>query len=411
LKTNIISAPFLLLCDEDFTILRDSSIVYSDEILEVIPIDAAKKRFKDIGFISDSILMPGLINLHTHLEFGSNVATLDYGSFGKWLNSVIKNREVLSSRCDEDVFQKQIDTIIKTGTTTIGEISSFGDDLLPLAKSELRVFFFNEAIGSNPEIIDFLFSNLELRFEESKKFASKRFYPSIAIHSPYSTHPLLVKKALELCQGDELVSAHLLESKEEREWLESSSGFFLEFFERFFGSKSKSNFSLDTFLELFEKQKTIFTHMLELKKDEIKKLNKELHSIATCPRSNRILNNKLLELEDFANKGIKIALCTDGLSSNYSLSLFDEMRGALFGYFDKDVESLSKELLLSATKNSGDICGKNIGEIAVGKKSDFIRIALPDGADERNMANSTILNTNQVMESYIDGKLIYKGNK
>ncbi len=402
-KVKVLAAPYVLACDERFSVYKEYAVVFDTRIIELLPLESAKEKYGEVEYLSDTILMPGLINLHTHLEYGANKATLRYGSFGKWLDSVIESRDALQKSCTESVMQEQIDALIKSGTTTIGEVSSFGEDLESLAKSALRVIYFNEAIGSNPSAIDFLYSNFLARYEASLRYKSGRFYPAIAIHSPYSTHPILVKKVLEHASEETLLSAHFLESESEKEWLDAHTGYFKEFFERFFGISTQANFSAESFMDIFKNKKVLFTHMLEADDELLRRVAKEGHSIVSCPRSNRLLNNKILDLKKLQNLGISTALATDGLSSNASLSMFDELRCALFAYPLEECEEFCRELLLLATSKAGNCAKLGIGELATGKCADMIRITLPSGADETNIASAVVLHTQEALESYVEG--------
>ncbi len=175
--------------------------------------------------------MPGLINAHVHIEFSANKTTLSYGDFMNWLYSVIENREELIGGCDVDCMTKAVDAMLDSGITTFGAISSHGMDLEACANAAQNVIFFNELIGSQAVMADALFDDFLSRLDASKTVKREGFYPAVAIHSPYSVHPVLVKKALAMVKNEGLkLTAHFMESKAEREWLDSSDGDFKKFF-------------------------------------------------------------------------------------------------------------------------------------------------------------------------------------
>ena len=94
----IISANWLITCDENSSIIENGAIVFDDKIIEIDSLENIEKKYSNIEILKlqkNSVLMPGLINSHVHLEFSSNTTTLKYGNFMSWLNSVIKNREDL----------------------------------------------------------------------------------------------------------------------------------------------------------------------------------------------------------------------------------------------------------------------------------------------------------------------------
>ena len=360
-KIKIIKADYILTMDEG-KIVKNGAIAFDSKILEIGDFETLRVKHKECEIIEtapNSLLMPGLINAHTHLEFSSNKSTLKYGSFVEWLKSVIIKRESLMESANTEYISKVIDSMLSSGTTTFGAISSNGYDLEACAASKAKVVFFNEAIGSTPAMVDALYNDFMARYEASKEYASERFFPSIAIHSPYAIHPIFTKKVLEIAKWDKArVSAHLLESEAEREWLDSSSGDMLEFFETFL-KQNKSLISSEEFINDFSEVDTIFTHSLELNDEDKKLLKNSNHSIAHCPVSNRLLNNKKLDLS-IANS-VNVALGTDGLSSNISLNMFDELRAGLNVHENIYINELAEQLITMATRNGAKALKLNNG--------------------------------------------------
>ncbi len=152
----------------------------------------------------------------------------------------------------------------KTGTTTIGAISSYSYDLEACLNSPINTVFFNEVIGSKADMVDTLFADFKSRLENSKKYKRENFIPAIAIHSAYSVHPFLLRETLKLANEDNLtVSAHFLESPEEFEWLHKNEGGFLSFFKNFLGQEEAVTKPME-FLNQFKTVKKLsFTHCVE----------------------------------------------------------------------------------------------------------------------------------------------------
>jgi len=250
----IIRAKYLLLMDENFTILEDKAICFDKSIKEIGDFEELKSRYSDavVEDLKDLVLMPGLINTHVHLEFSDNQADLEFGDFLTWLKSVIQNRDDLLKRCQSDCIDKALDDIKRGGTTTIGAISSFGHDLKSCVKTPLNVVYFNEVLGSTPAAVDIIYNDFLERFEKSLSFKSDSFIPAISIHSPYSTHYILARKVLKDAKDfGMLVSTHFMESQAERDWLDTTDGGFKEFFASFLPDAKPVN-NPDEYLSLFE---------------------------------------------------------------------------------------------------------------------------------------------------------------
>lgn len=402
-------ATWLLTCDENNTIIQEGGIVFDDKIIEIGLFNDLKEKYPNIPSYEatpNSILMPGLINSHVHMEFSANKTTLQYGNFMDWLNSVIENRDVLIEKADNKLIQRKLLGMLKSGTTTIGAISSYGFEMSACIKSAMNVVFFNEVIGTKADMVDTLFTDFSARLKQSMSNKSKRFIPAVAIHSPYSVHPFLLRETLNLAKKDDLsVTAHFLESHEEKEWLERDSGGFLSFFENFLGQTT----SVTTTLEFLNQFKNInhlsFTHCVEANKEELQKIKELKGTINHCPTSNRLLNNKTLDLNKIED--INLSIGTDGLSSNNSLSLFDELRNALMMHTNMNINVLANKLLKAATKGGAQALGLEKGELRKDKDADIILFTLPDEVKkEENLATSIILHTKKVDKTIIGGTYV-----
>jgi len=405
----IISASWVITCDENSSIIKDGAVVFDEKIIEVNTLIEIEKKYPNIQINrlkENSVLMPGLINSHVHLEFSGNSTTLKYGNFYSWLNSVIKYREDLINKANTKLIQTKLEKMKKTGTTTIGAISSYSFDLEACLQSSLNTVFFCEVIGSKGDMIDTLFADFKSRLNNAKKFASKNFIPAIAIHSPYSVHPFLVRETLNLARSENLaVSSHFLESREEFEWLHKDDGSFLEFFKNFLNQEKAVSKPME-FLNLFSNIKNLsFTHCVEASNEDLEKIKNLGASINHCVTSNRLLNNTKLDLDKLGD--IPFTIGTDGLSSNNSLSMFDELRNALMAHYDKNVTQFSTELIYAATVNGARALGLKKGTLSKNFDSDMIYFTLPDEIkDKEDLCMQVILHTKFVDNTIIGGEYV-----
>jgi cytosine/adenosine deaminase-related metal-dependent hydrolase len=399
----IISADYILTCNEKFEILKDKAICFEKDILDIDKTENLSKKYPKAEVLElpkNSVLMPGLINPHVHLEFSANKTSLKYGSFITWLNSVIEKRDDLLSTCNDEIIEKQLKIMQKSGTTSLGAISSFGNDFEACLKSPQRVVFFTEVLGSRPDSVDVLFEDFKSRLKVSEDNKNERLTPAISIHSPYSTHPILAKNALDIARKNGyVVSTHFMESVAEREWLDNGKGEFNDFFNNFApNAKPMSNPS--EFIELFKGCKTLFTHCVQANEHEIKKIKKIGGNITHCPVSNRLLGIGRLEIENIDKTMLNLG--TDGLSSNISLSLWDEMRMALMLHHKGNLEKLAPLLLKMVTSNASNALNLNAGEIKKGKFADFIVCEID--SDEKSLPLNLILQTKFTKATYVAGE-------
>jgi cytosine/adenosine deaminase-related metal-dependent hydrolase len=401
-----INSRYILTCNKSNDILENHSIVYDKKIVDILPTKELLNKYPNIetkDTNEHTIIIPGLINTHVHLEFSKNRTTLEYGDFVSWLKSVIINRDELIERVDEAYLSRVLDDMLNSGTTAIGAISSYGFEISACKKSPIRTTLFNEALGSKPDMIDDLYSLFRARLEDTKYIADERFTPAIAIHSPYSIHPILTKKVLQDAKdNDLLLTTHFMESPAEREWLENSQGDFLDFFKNFLAT-DKSLIKPIEFLKQFESHKTLFVHNTVATKDELSFIKNSNSSLVHCPVSNRFLTNLSLDLGLVDELGLEYSIGTDGLSSNISLSMFDELRAAMFTHTNQDINSLATKLLHSATNLGAKALGIDSGEISIGKNADFLEIDLPSTCEQISLATNIILHTKKPTSVTIGG--------
>jgi cytosine/adenosine deaminase-related metal-dependent hydrolase len=385
---------------------KNKAIAFDESIQAIDNLEILKQCYPKAEVIhttSPSVLYPSFTNTHVHLEFSANKTSLHYGKFMPWLDSVITKREDLVGKCNNTLMMQECKNMMRSGISLFGAISSFANELEVCEKSPQRVVFFNELIGSNASVADMLYNDFLERLKASASFpASSHIYPAIAIHSPYAVHPIIIQKAVNLAKKDNLVlSAHFLESPEEREWLEKGQGAFKIFFEKYFNTSIPVS-TIDEFIHAFDSYPTHFTHCTQATEKELDYLASKGHSIAHCPRSNRYLGCGRLPIETLK---LPYSIATDGLSSNDSLNLFDELRATLMLHNHLDINTLANDLIHAITAQSADILGINCGKLQVGKLADFALITLPEFPQrEEELALWTILHTKEVEALYIGGK-------
>jgi cytosine/adenosine deaminase-related metal-dependent hydrolase len=383
------------------------SVAFDKTIKKIAPFDELIEEFPNAKVTTlreNSLLMPGLINAHVHIEFSGNKTELSYGDFMGWLYSVIENREDLINDCGKECMKQAVDNMLDSGITTFGAISSHGMDLEVCENAAQNVVFFNELIGSQATMADALFGDFLSRVDASKAVKREGFHAAVAIHSPYSVHPILIKKALDIVKNEKLkLTAHFMESEAERNWLDKSDGDFKEFFENLLKQNSCVSDSKE-FLEHFNGHNALLTHVSNANKDELETISANKHTVIHCPISNRLLGNKTLDIKNLDDKNIRWIVATDGLSSNYKLDLFEEMKMSLFMHSDAPLLEFANALIRGVTIDAAEALGLNTGEITEGKNADMIIIDL-DKEPNEELAIHLILHRYNISKVYINGEL------
>ncbi|MCV6607362.1 MAG: metal-dependent hydrolase [Campylobacterales bacterium] len=407
----ILAADYILLMDRNFTVLENGGVVFDEKIIDYSDdVEDLKRVYQtaEVQYLGkNSVLLPGFINSHVHLEFSANKTTLNYGSFMTWLDSVMENRDELMSKCGDSCMELALANMLKSGVTSLGAISSFGKDMEACVKTPQKVVYFSELIGSSMASADALFADFKERVDNSMGKKGDSFFPAVAIHSPYSVHPIVLNKGLEVAKENTMpVSAHFMESPSERKWLDSGTGEFKAFFQKFLNTDTPVTDS-KRYLDSFDGVNVLFTHCVNINDEELSKLASLGATVVHCPVSNRLLGVGKLDLEKLKNNEIPFVVGTDGLSSNTSLSILDEIRTALMVHTDLDLNLLAKDLLKGVTSIPARSLGLNCGEIKEGLDADLISFILPDVlSDNSTIASSIILHLKEAENIFINGEKI-----
>ena len=398
----ILRAKWVLVCDENFKILKDGAIVFDEKIIEVCAFASAARKYPQAEILdfSGDIAMPAFINPHVHLEFSANKGTLRYGDFLDWLGSVIASRQQLDAAARGRLIVEQIAAMMRSGVGTIGEISSFGGEAEACAQSGIRTVFFNEILGASKDAVAENISKFKERFERSKAFASSLFIPAVSVHSPYSTHPQITKFATRLARENGLaISTHFMESAYERKWLRTGRGKLKTWLAKFNPTPAPF-YSPRSFVAHFSGLRTLFTHCVWV--DDFSIFDPKLHSITHCARSNRLLSKRRLSFKKLLASGLNYNIATDGLSSNFSLSFLDELRANLMMHDELDLAELARALILGATKNAAAALGLNLGELKAGKLAD-IAVFESIECEQSQLALQLILQSKNAKSLFIEG--------
>ena len=398
----ILRAKWVLVCDENFKILKEGAIVFDEKIIEVCAFASVARKYPQAEILdfSGDIAMPAFINPHVHLEFSANKGTLRYGDFLDWLGSVIASRQQLDAAARGRLIAEQIVAMMRSGVGTIGEISSFGGEAEACAQSGIRTVFFNEILGASKDAAAENILKFKERFERAKALASSLFIPAVSVHSPYSAHPQITEFATKFARENGLaISTHFMESAYERQWLRTGRGKFKTWLAKFNPTPAPF-YSPQSFVAHFSGLRTLFTHCVWV--DDFSIFDPKLHSITHCARSNRLLSKKRLSFKKLLASGLNYNIATDGLSSNFSLSFLDELRANLMMHDELGLAELARALLLGATRNAAAALGLNLGELKEGKLAD---IAVFEGieCEQSQLALQLILQSKNAKSLFIEG--------
>ncbi len=381
MENYLISAAIILPVSEQP--LTESSVAVSNGLIEDIgkTKDLSKKygTYKNIN-LGNGILLPGFINCHTHLELGWTKNLIEEVSdFTEWLKQLLKVKsEYTNMRMIRDSVREGISELVGSGVSTVGEISSYdSSDLELLHRSGLRTVLFREIVDSNSKLLD------NYKFGKINDLIETRPF----LHAPYSCSPELISRVIDICMETNIpFSIHLAESEEEVKFVRNETNEFEKTIYKIIGktpfrrhtSTSPLNYIIDGFKKV-ENTRMTAVHMVQVGQEDVLRIKSHDIGVVVCPRSNIMLGVGEPPLDLYKNIE-RLGIGTDGLSSNYNLDFFEELR-----CFNKIAEQIDPEHSSRHTVNAATLGGARslfiedrTGSIESGKFADLLFIRTSD---------------------------------
>ncbi|MEA3466195.1 MAG: amidohydrolase family protein [Thermodesulfobacteriota bacterium] len=378
----------------------------------------------------DAILLPAFVNAHTHLElshyFQWNTAwaektgkDVDLGAGAGFVDWILRLIQVKIDRgTDIEQYRQAWHTGLQqafaTGTGQLGDILAT-TDLAAEAAHHLLGRCFIEVIGQDP-----IRANRQLQQVEDSIDLWPDAHFGAAPHSFYSLSYELLKLCYRQCNtysGGQPIrtSIHIAESPDEVEFLATSSGPIADQLYPFVGLQQHVPAPRNIrSLQLLEQvgglhADTLLVHGVHLNQQEITQVAAAGCSMVLCPRSNAQLNVGVAPAAQYLRAGVPLALGTDSLASNDSLSLWDEMEFAL-GWFNGDLspQQLLHMCTLGGARALHGDCGNNgvsSGQLAVGAPATF-QVVQPGSLPSLNQIYPFLCRSgrsNEVQHVVVDG--------
>lgn len=364
-----------------FPPIRDGYLIIKNgKITSIGKISNLKKKdFKKTIDCSHHIVMPGLINPHTHLELSNIKGKIKRDtSFTHWIKSL--TNEILSWKEEdyESSINKGIDELIFSGVTTIGDISRTGLSYEIFDERGLRGIVFLEVLGFHPSIEKERMGFLKKKIRPIDK--DKRVNFGVSPHSPYSVTPDLFKEGYQVAfQHGAPIAIHCSETEEELEFVEKGRGEIrnmLEDFGLWDNHWSAPRISPIAYLNRMGVLKNIIgVHINLLKDGDLALLESNHVKVVCCLGSNQWFNReKICPIDLLLKKGISVSLGTDSLASNDSLNFFVEMRLAKKVFPKLSYQQIIEMVTIKGAKALS--LDEKIGSFEKDKEADIISVDL-----------------------------------
>lgn len=353
-------------CDQ----VADGGVAISgDSLVAAGPTEAllAEYTAEDVVDCSGQIIMPGLVNTHTHMPMTLLRAMADDLRLDVWLMGYMMptEREFVTPEFCRLGTQLSCAEMIRGGTTLFADMYYFEADIAEAtAQAGLRAVCGQSIMKfPSPDADSYEQSLAYTRQFIQDWLGHPLIVPSVAPHAPYTCTDEILKACTELAlEFDVLLQIHILETRQEAD--ESWEAFEKKVVERV------------AELGVF-RAKTIAAHCVHVDSEEIRLLHKHGVAVAHNPTSNLKLASGIAPIKEMLERGVRLSVGTDGAASNNDLDMFEEMRLAalLVKGATYDPTALpAREALLMATRWGAEALhlGDITGSLVAGKRADLI---------------------------------------
>jgi 5-methylthioadenosine/S-adenosylhomocysteine deaminase len=389
-------------------IKKDSILIENDKIVEI----SDKISYKDADTVIDGynkLVIPGLVNSHTHLSMTLMRGLADDIPLNKWLNNYIWPLEakLTGEHCYAGALLGCVE-MIKSGTTTFNDMYFFMDEVAKAVdKAGLRCLLSHGMIDlGNGE-------KREKEFKESKRIIKKchntsngRIKVALGPHTPYTcSKELLMWVRKNADKYGVNIHIHVGETLNEVEKIMN-----------LYGSRPFEYLDSIKFL----KEDVIAAHAVWLSDDEIEIIDRRNTKISHNPVSNMKLASGIAPVSKMINEGISLSLGTDSAASNNNLDMFEEMKiAALLQKLNENDPTVlpAEKVFKMATIGGASALGldSDIGTIEVGKKADIVLIDIKSAnlTPFRNPYSHIVYSANgpDVDSVICDGTLLMKNKE
>ncbi len=389
---------FLITQNAKRDILENVDVLIEDDRIKAIGRNLGKLDKKHID-CSKKIVMPGLVNTHTHLGMHSLRGLCDDAELHDWLGIVTKAERKLT---DKEVLantEAGLREAIRFGTTCVY-------DSYRLAEERARLFqklgmrgCLSSTIREKKDI-----ATAERFIKRMQQEDASLLKPIVAAHAIFSTDEAILKSVIALSEKYNVMRRlHVGETRKERFDIQQKTG------------KLPIEY-LDSigFLD----GKTLLVHCIWLTKGEIRLIARSKTKVSHNPISNmKLASGGVMPLVEMMQEGVVVGLGTDSVVSNNNLDLFEELKVTplLHKQHRWDPKVITpQDVLDMATINGARCLGfDDVGSIEPGKKADIIMIDLAPHllpATTKNIISNIVYsaNGNDVCDSVIDGKMVMR---
>ncbi len=371
--------------------IRDGYVMTDDEGY-VLKMGAARELNPPALSVAEyfpGAIVPGFVNAHCHIELSHLRGAFKKGSgMSGFINQINALRDSVDRNGRINALEAEMRSLYRQGVSAMADISNCDESFECKSHSPMYTRTFIEVFGTDPAETE---SIIEGARELAREAEEMDLDAAPTPHSCYTMCPELLQAASVAGLKSGFLSYHSQESGQEEELIRYGTG---ELAENYKGrglptppvtGGSALKYFIDNLRKVLRspiKGHVLLVHNVVIDEESIDYAKEWLRSpyFAVCPLSNIFIHNQLPPLGLMREKGLKITIGTDSLSSNDSLCIVDEMK-----CIQDNFPSIPfAEILKWATANGAEFLAKEdlLGSFEAGKKPGIVNI---EGFDVQGM--------------------------
>jgi cytosine/adenosine deaminase-related metal-dependent hydrolase len=309
-------------------------LVGPDGRLQAVGPDSAVPRPADVpaAELEDAVILPGLINTHTHLELTGFEARVSDREFTTWIRRL---RELKTSRTPGEYLEaarQGLAACYAAGVTTVADTGDSGAAIHALAEAKGSGIAYQEVFGPHPDQAEASLAGLKTRVGHLRGLATGRVRIGVSPHAPYTVSGRLFSAVASWARSEELpLAVHVAESPAETQFVLAGSGPFAEAW-RARGIPLPASRGRTPVEWLAEHgvltEQSLCIHAVQVAAPDIRRFAESGVAVSHCPLSNRAHGHGVAPLRALRDAGIPVGLGTDSVVSVGQLDLLAEARAA-----------------------------------------------------------------------------------
>jgi cytosine/adenosine deaminase-related metal-dependent hydrolase len=384
-------------------------LIGADGRISAVGHNAGVPRPPDIPAVQfdDAVILPGLINTHTHLELTGFAGQVPEREFAAWIRRL---RELKTTRTGTEYVaaaRRGLAECYAAGVTTIADTGDSGAVIRVLAEANGSGLAYQEVFGPHPSQLPESLSGLEERIRELKPLATGRVRIGVSPHALYTVSGPLFTAVAAWARAEALpLAVHVAESRAETQFLLAGSGPFAEAWRaRGIPLPPSGDFTPVRWLAEHGvlSERCLCIHAVQIDAADIQLLVAADAAVAHCPLSNLAHDHGVAPLLPLLEAGVRVGLGTDSEVSVGRTDLLAEARAAA-----TQADLCPDAVLELCTMGGARALGldREIGSLTIGKWGDcvIIRVAMDDDPAGRVLHSSA----HDVVATYVGGREVYR---